>query len=89
MAVNIFNFRNCGNFNEYWANVCYEESFKIRENKQKETDKLIQNKFGSQNLITKFIAWISGTLGGPIISFFKKNGFSIALGILVLFFYLK
>ena len=28
------------------------------------------------------IAWISGTLGGPVISFFKKNGFSIALGIL-------
>ena len=46
------------------------------------------NKIGSKNFITN-IAWISGTLGGPVISFFKKNGFSIALGILGFVFYLK
>ena len=22
LAINIFNFRDCGNFNEYWAYVC-------------------------------------------------------------------
>ncbi len=57
-----------------------------RQKKQKETDKLIESKLGSKNIITNFIAWISSTLGGPIISFFKKNGFSIAIGILSFIF---
>ena len=56
---------------------------------QKETDKLIQNKLGSKNIITSFTAWIAGTIGGPIISFFKKNGFSIAVGILGFVFLFK
>ena len=60
-----------------------------RHLKQKETDKLIENKLGSKNVITSFTAWISSTLGGPIISFFKKNGFSIALGILSFVFLFK
>ena len=57
--------------------------------KQKETDKLIENKLGSKNIITSFAAWISGTLGGPILSFFKKNGFSLAIGILSFIFLFK
>ncbi len=60
-----------------------------RSQKQNETDQLIQNKLGSQNIYTKVIAWISGTLGGPVVSFFKKNGFSIALGILGFVFLFK
>ena len=60
-----------------------------RSQKQNETDQIIQNKLGSQNIITKVIAWISGTLGGPVVSFFKKNGFSIALGILGFVFLFK
>ncbi|MDC0972402.1 MFS transporter [Candidatus Pelagibacter sp.] len=60
-----------------------------RQNKQKETDKLIENKLGSKNFITNFITWISSTLGGPIISFFKKNGFTIAIGILSFIFLFK
>ena len=60
-----------------------------RNNKQKETDKLIENKLSSQNAITKIIVLISGTLAGPIISFFKKNGFSIAMGILGFVFLFK
>ena len=60
-----------------------------RQSKQKETDKMIQNKLGSKNLITTFIAYITGTIGGPIISFFKKNGFSIAVGILGFVFLFK
>ena len=60
-----------------------------RSQKQNETDKLIQNKLGSQNALTKIIVWISGTLGGPVVSFFKKNGFSIALGILGFVFLFK
>ncbi len=57
--------------------------------KQRETDKMIEEKLGSNNILTNFIAYISGTIGGPIISFFKKNGFSIALGILGFVFLFK
>jgi PAT family beta-lactamase induction signal transducer AmpG len=60
-----------------------------RHLKQKEADKLIENKLGSKNIITSFTAWISGTLSGPITSFFKKNGFSIAIGILSFVFLFK
>ena len=60
-----------------------------RQLKQKETDKLIENKLGSKNIINSFVAWISGTIGGPVISFFKKNGFSIAIGILGFVFLFK
>ena len=60
-----------------------------RSQKQNKTDQLIQNKLGSQNILTKVIAWISGTLGGPVVSFFKKNGFSISLGILGFVFLFK
>ena len=57
--------------------------------KQKEADKLIENFIGSQNILTKSISWISGTISGPVISFFKKNGFSIAIGILGFVFLFK
>jgi len=60
-----------------------------RQLKQKETDKLIENKLGTKNIITIFTAWLSSTLGGPIISFFKKNGFSVAVGILSFIFLFK
>tara|TARA_B100000767_G_C19761609_1_gene535391 strand:- start:651 stop:2027 length:1377 start_codon:yes stop_codon:yes gene_type:complete len=60
-----------------------------RQSKQKEADKLISNKFTNENLFTRFITWVGGTIGGPIISFFKKNGFSIALGILGFVFLFK
>ena len=60
-----------------------------RGNKQKENDKLISSKFKNENLFTQFITWIGGTIGGPIISFFKKNGFSIAIGILLFVFLFK
>ncbi|MBD1167256.1 MFS transporter [Pelagibacterales bacterium SAG-MED09] len=60
-----------------------------RQIKQKETDKLIRGKLGSRNIFTNFIAYITGTIGGPIISFFKKNGFAIAAGILGFVFLFK
>ena len=60
-----------------------------REVKQRETDKMIIGKLGSSNIITNFIAYITGTIGGPIISFFKKNGFAIAIGILGFVFLFK
>ncbi len=60
-----------------------------RQLKQRETDNLIANKLGSKNILTTFVAWISSTLGGPILSFFKKNGFSVAIGILSFIFLFK
>ena len=60
-----------------------------RQQKQKETDNLIEKKLGSKNIITSLAALITSTLGGPIISFFKKNGFSIAIGILGFVFLFK
>jgi PAT family beta-lactamase induction signal transducer AmpG len=57
--------------------------------KQAENDKIISNKLGNKNFISKFLTWIGGTISGPIISFFKKNGFSIAIGILGFVFLFK
>ena len=60
-----------------------------RNESQKIADRMIEKKLGSSGLITKIAAWISGTIGGPIISFFKQNGFKIALGILAFVFLFK
>ena len=60
-----------------------------RQINQKENDQLIAGKFQNSNFFTKTITWISGTISGPIISFFKKNGFQIALGILGFVFLFK
>ncbi len=60
-----------------------------RLDKQKETDNLISKNFINENFFTKIVTWIGGTIGGPIISFFKKNSFSIALGILSFVFLFK
>ena len=60
-----------------------------RQINQKENDQLIADKFQNSNFLTQTITWISGTISGPIISFFKKNGFQIALGILGFVFLFK
>ena len=60
-----------------------------RQINQKKNDQLIAGKFQNSNFLTKTITWISGTISGPIISFFKKNGFQIALGILGFVFLFK
>ena len=61
----------------------------IRSDLQKQTDRMIEDKLGASNLVTKSLAWITGTVVGPIISFFKKNGFNIALSILGFVFLFK
>ena len=60
-----------------------------RQEYQKQTDQMIEQKLGSSNAATKLVAWIGGTIGGPIFSFFKKNGFKIAIGILGFVFLFK
>ena len=66
-----------------------EKQTSERQESQKNTDQMIEQKLGSSNAATKSIAWISGTVAGPIISFFKKNGFKIAIGILGFVFLFK
>jgi len=66
-----------------------EKNSDERMTKQAENDRIISNKLGNKNSISKFLTWISGTIGGPIISFFKKNGFSIAISILGFVFLFK
>jgi len=60
-----------------------------RQDSQRKTDMMIEEKLGSSGIFAKSTAWISGTVAGPIISFFKKNGFKIALGILAFVFLFK
>ena len=66
-----------------------EASYSDREKKQKENDKIISKNFKYQNIFFKVITWVSGTISGPIISFFRKNGFEIAIGILGFVFLFK
>ena len=60
-----------------------------RQKAQRETDQIFQNKLGGSNITSRSVAWVSGTIAGPIMSFFKKNGFKIALGILGFVFLFK
>ena len=60
-----------------------------RQEAQRRTDEMIQNKLGASNFATKSAAWITGAIAGPVISFFKKNGFKIAIGILGFVFLFK
>ena len=60
-----------------------------RAESQKQTDSMIENKLGSSNIIIKIVAWLTGTVIGPVMSFFKKNGFNIAIAILGFVFLFK
>ena len=60
-----------------------------RQIAQKQTDQMIEEKLGSSGIVAKIVAWVSGTIAGPVISFFKRNGFKIALGILGFVFLFK
>ena len=60
-----------------------------RQMAQRQTDQMIEEKLGSSGTLSKIFAWISGTIAGPVISFFKRNGFKIALGILGFVFLFK
>ncbi len=67
-----------------------EEPLSSKRNKsQAVTDKQIENRLGAQNFLTKYASWIAGTVIGPVLSFFKKNGFNIALAILGFIFLFK
>ena len=67
----------------------HEPQITGRKESQAQTDKLIKDKLGSSNFATKALVWIAGTVVGPVMSFFKKNGFNIALAILGFIFLFK
>jgi PAT family beta-lactamase induction signal transducer AmpG len=67
----------------------HEEQPTERQESQKRTDEMIEKKLGSSNTATKSIAWISGAIAGPIISFFKKMVLKLLSVFWDLFFFLK
>ena len=67
----------------------HETGHEDRRIEQLENDKLISSKFIKQNIFALSLSWVAGTIGGPILSFFKKNGFQIAIGILSFVFLFK
>jgi len=60
-----------------------------RQESQKRTDQMIAEKLGSSGTLARSAAWVSGTVAGPVVSFFRLNGFKIALGILAFVFLFK
>ena len=60
-----------------------------RAESQRQTDKMIEKKLGSSNILTSVVAWLTGTVIGPVMSFFRKNGFNIAIAILGFVFLFK
>ncbi len=66
-----------------------EQNSDERKIQQALNDKIISEKLGNNNFFSNLLAWIVGTISGPISSFFKKNGFSIAIGILSFVFLFK
>ena len=66
-----------------------EKNSDERKIKQALNDKVVAKKIGNSYFFLRLITWIGGTISGPIISFFKKNGFSIAIGILSFVFLFK
>ena len=67
----------------------HEPQPKERQESQKINDKMIEEKLGTSNTLTKSVAWVAGTVIGPVTSFFKKNGFNIAIAILGFVFLFK
>jgi len=57
--------------------------------KEKEQNNLKKINDNNKNIFSKTAGWVISTISNPIASFFKKNGFSIALGIVGFIFLFK
>ncbi len=66
-----------------------EKNSDDRKQKQKFVEQKILKNLGNSSFFYKIIASLSGTIISPLTSFFKKNSFSIALGILGFIFLFK
>jgi PAT family beta-lactamase induction signal transducer AmpG len=66
-----------------------EKSSKLRKSLQLKNDKLLMNKIKVKGRFFKISVWLYGTIITPLISFFKKNSFSVAIGLLSFIFLFK
>ena len=66
-----------------------ERNFFNIKNSHLELDEKILGKLNYNNIFTKILAWVTSTISGPLISFFKKNGKGIAIGIISFIFLFK
>ena len=66
-----------------------EKSSKTRSLNQKKKDDVLLKKLNINNQASKFLVWLYGTIINPLVSFFKKNSFSVAVGILSFIFLFK
>ena len=66
-----------------------EKSCKTRSLNQKKKDDVLLKRLGINNQASKFLVWLYGTIINPLVSFFKKNSFSVAVGILSFIFLFK
>ena len=96
LSLNIAQYLENLGFQNYWQltfiflslviiflNICL---LLIKEKEQKNLKKINEN---NKNICSKTAGWVISTISNPITSFFKKNGFSIALGIIGFIFLFK
>ncbi len=66
-----------------------EKNSERKINFQKASDQKLIDKIGVSNFFTKGFAWLYSTVINPLLSFFKKNTFKVALAILGFIFLFK
>ena len=66
-----------------------EDKSNKRQTEQNKTGRIVIKKLGEKNLFNEIFAWISATLAGPFISFFKSKGFKVGLYIVIFLFLFK
>ena len=66
-----------------------EKNSEEKINFQNISDQKLVDKIGTSNLLTKSFVWFYGTIINPLLSFFKKNTFKVALAILGFIFLFK
>ncbi len=66
-----------------------ENDFQNKKKTQNKLDEQIKKNIKISNIFTGITVWLSSTIAGPLINFFKKNGFKIALGIISFIFLFK
>ncbi len=66
-----------------------EANSELRSSLQKKNDEKFLNKLRFKNKFSKLISWLYGTIINPLISFFKKNSLSVAIGLLSFIFLFK
>jgi len=66
-----------------------EKNSQIRLSNQKKKDDKLLKKLNINNSTSKLFVWLYGTIIDPLASFFKKNSFRVAVGILGFIFLFK